>query len=251
MMLPRRGMCRLLAVQPVCRGRGSSLQLLLLLLLLLLVLVLLSLPLHDLLLLLSMRRRLSDVLLPLHLQVMRVWYSVAGGSRRRVRHVVLFVEVGVGRLRRVSGGGAQRQVVPVARSGRGDGSGGGSHGAARAGGVHRARVPAACAEVGEVVRRWQAVVPGGGSGSGCHGGRLLSPTSGLWTLGRGGRRRRRADRLGILDRRDCGGMLPGVPGGGRRRGCHAAGERLVLVRAGRRRRRSLAAGGLVHLLTLM
>ena len=180
MMLPRRGMCRLLAVQPVGRGRGSPLQLLLLLLLLLLlVLVLLSLPLHDLLLLLlGMRRRLSDVLLPLHLQVMRVWYSVAGGRRRRVRHVVLFVEVGVGRLRRVrGGGGAQRQVVPVARSGRGggDGSGGGSHGAARAGGVHRARVPAACAEVGEVVRRWQAVVPGGGSG--CHGGRLLSPTS--------------------------------------------------------------------------
>ena len=91
MMLPRRGMCRLLAVQPVGRGRGSSLQLLLLLLLLLLlVLLLLSLPLHDLLLLLlGMRRRLSDVLLPLHLQVMRVWYSVAGGRRRRVRHVVL------------------------------------------------------------------------------------------------------------------------------------------------------------------
>ena len=92
---------RLLAVQPVSRsGRRRPLQLLLLLLLLLLlVLLLLSLPLHDLLLLLGVRR-LPDVLLPLHLEVVRrVWYSVARGGSRRVRHVVLFVvEVGVGRL---------------------------------------------------------------------------------------------------------------------------------------------------------
>lgn len=223
-------------------GRGSSLQLLLLLLLL--VVVLLSLPLHNLLLL------LADVLLPLHLQVMRVRYSVAGGRRRRVSHVVLFVEVGVGRMRRLCGrGGAQRQVVPVARSGGGCGS----HGAACARGVHCScarRVSAACAEVGEAVRRWQDVVRGRRRGCSGHGGRLLSPASGLRTVGRGGCHRRAAPQLGILDGCDCGGMLPGMPGGGRRCSCDTAGERLMLVRAGRRRR-SLVAGGLVHLLTLM